>query len=273
MVNSGPSDIKQRRRLLGLLGGLTGLSAFPGSLTGATANKPRKLGLLIPPAGGTLPGEAASMYSGEIEYLIESLGLESMTPEGYDSVIDRIAPKARRLAERGAEGILLMGTSLSFYKGQAFNALLTESLVNATGLPSMTMSTAIIEGLKAVGGKNLVAATAYNDEVNSRLHAFLDEHGFEISTIRGLEIEAIGDLTSVTPAQLIDFCSEVATFAPDADSMLISCGGLPTLEILTSVESRTGIPAVSSTPHALWAGARLLGMDSRIPGFGQLLST
>jgi arylmalonate decarboxylase len=71
---------------------------------------------------------------------------------------------------------------------------------------------------------------------------------------------------------LISFCSDVASMASDADAMLVSCGGLPTLEILDPVESRTGIPAVSSTPHALWAGARLLGLDSRIPGHGKLLS-
>ena len=238
----------------------------------SATSEPRKLGLLIPPAGGTLPGEAASMYSGSIDYLIESLGLESMTPDGYEAVLDRIAPKAELLAQRGAEAVLLMGTSLSFYKGQAFNEQLTQNLISATGLPSMTMSTAIIEGLKAVGGSNLVVATAYNEEVNDRLRAFLLEHGFAVTTVRGLEIEAIGDLSTVTPEQLITFCGDVAATAPGADAMLVSCGGLPTLEILAPVEARTGIPAVSSTPHALWAGAQLLGMDSRIPGSGRLLS-
>jgi maleate cis-trans isomerase len=76
----------------------------------------------------------------------------------------------------------------------------------------------------------------------------------------------------VTPAQLIEFGSDMAALAPEADSMLVSCGGLPTLEILATLEANTGIPAVSSTPHALWAGAKLLGMDSRIPGYGRLLS-
>lgn len=261
-----------RRSLLKQLASLAAVTSFPRQLLSASAVREGKLGLLIPPANGTLPGEAATMYSGSMEYLIESLGLESMTPEGYDAVLDRIAPKAEQLAKRGAEGILLMGTSLSFYRGQAFNEQLTQSLVNATGLPSMTMSTAVIEGLRAVNGNNLVAATAYNNVVNARLQSFLEEHGFSVSVVKGLEIEAIGDLNSVTSQQLISFCSDVATMAPDADAMLVSCGGLPTLEILDPVESRTGIPAVSSTPHALWAGARLLGLDSRIPGHGRLLS-
>jgi arylmalonate decarboxylase len=252
--------------------GVMAVTLAPRSFAADAPGVRRKLGLLIPPAGGTLPGEAASMFSDELEYLIETLGLESMTPDGYEAVLDRIAPQAEKLAARGAEAILLMGTSLSFYKGQAFNARLTDSLVAATGLPAMTMSTAVIEGLKSVGGHTIVVATAYNDDVNGRLRAFLAEHEFVVQAVRGLEIEAIDGLAAVTPGHLIDFCSQVAAAAPGADAMLVSCGGLPTLEILAPLEARTGIPAVSSTPHALLAGAKMLGLDGHMPGYGQLLS-
>ena len=64
-----------RRKLLELLGLGTALSALPVASFAASAER-RKLGLLIPPTGGTLPGEAASMYSAQVEYLIDTLGLE-----------------------------------------------------------------------------------------------------------------------------------------------------------------------------------------------------
>jgi hypothetical protein len=38
-----------------------------------------------------------------------------MTPAGYESVIDKIAPGARRFAAEGANAIVLMETSLTFY--------------------------------------------------------------------------------------------------------------------------------------------------------------
>ena len=44
------------------------------------------------------------------------------------------------------------------------------------------------------------------------------------------------------------------------------------LYAVASVEERCRVPAVSSTPHALRAGVRLLGLDGRAPGFGTLLS-
>lgn len=243
-----------------------------GPMAHAAAAAP-KLGLIFPPAGRGVPEEGLAMYGDRIEYLTEALGLETMTPEGYEAVIDRIAPAARKLVERGAEAVVLMGTSLSFFKGEAYNQRLTQSLREATnGLPVTTMSTAVIQGLKAVGATRVAAPTAYNDEVNERLRAFLQEHGFEVVALKGMGVEAVEDINRVTQPMLLEFCNDVVKSAPRADAILVSCGGLRTLEILAPLESSTGLPAVSSTPHALFAGAKLVGLDARVADSGRLMA-
>ena len=256
-----------RRNLLG--------SAAVAALTlsgAARAAAPRKLGLIFPPAGRGVPEEGVAMYGGSIDFLVEGLGLATMTPEGYEAVIDRIGPTAAKLAERGAEAVVLMGTSLSFYKGEAFNQRLTEGMSKATGLPVTTMSTAVIEGLKTVRATRVAAATAYNDEVNGRLRSFLTEHGFDVLTTQGLGVERVEDINSVTQPQLVEFCTRVYRSVAGGDSLLVSCGGLRTLEILAPLEERCGVPAVSSTPHALRAGVRLLGERGTALGYGKLLA-
>ena len=95
-----------------------------------------KLGLIFPPANRGAPEEGLAMYGSRIDYVTTGLGLETMTPEGYD---------------------------------------------------------AVIEGLKTVGARRIVAPTAYNDVVNARLRAFLLEHGFEVAAIQGLGVEAVED--------------------------------------------------------------------------------
>ncbi len=212
------------------------------------------------------------MYSSRVRFLTESLGLETMTPEGYDKVLDRIPPAAERLAKSGAKAVMLMGTSLSFYKGAEFNQRLTEALKKATGLPCSTMSTGVVEGLKAVGGKRLAVPTAYNEEVNGRLRIFLKESGFEALQIKGLGVEKVEDINLVKQADLLRFCTDVAKTSKGADTVFVSCGGLVTLPILAPLELNTKLPAVSSTPHALRLGIKLLGIDSRVQGFGTLLS-
>src|SRR5262249_39608550 len=143
------------------------------------------------------------LYPHGIRFLAEGVGLERMTPEGYDKVIDKIVPAAKKLAKDGANAIALMGTSLSFYKGAAFNKQLADSITQATGLPSTTMSNGIVEGLKAVGAKRITVATAYNDVVNQRLQIFLQESGFEVLTVKGLGIERFEDSPPVTHDSLL----------------------------------------------------------------------
>ena len=239
------------------------------------ANRVPKLGMIFPPIGRGVPEEGVAMYGERVEYLAEGLGLETMTPEGYEAVIDRIGPAAQRLVARGADAVVLMGTSLSFFKGEAYNQRLTDSLREATNgkLPVATMSTAVIKGLKTMGATRVAAPTAYNDEVNSRLRSFLMEHGFEVVALRGLGVEAVEDINLVTQPMLLDFCEEVVKSAPQADAILVSCGGLRTLEILAPLEQRTGLPAVSSTPHALYAATALVGRDPYVDGYGRLIGT
>lgn len=234
------------------------------------AAEPPKLGLIFP-VDRPVPPEGLKMYPTEVQFVITHLNLETMTPEGYDKVIPAIKPEAEKLAQQGVKAIVLMGTSLTFYKGAAFNQQLTDTIKSATGLPTTTMSTAIIEGLKTVGAKRVAVATAYDDVVNGRLTAFLKENAFEVLKIKGLGIEAVAGVNAVTQPELLKFSVDVRKSAPEANAMLVSCGGLRTLEILAPLEKQTRVPAVSSTPHALWAGVRLLGLSGRVKGYGTLL--
>jgi arylmalonate decarboxylase len=229
------------------------------------------LGLLAP-VDSAVPPEAAMLYPSGVRFQAASVGLATMTPEGYDAVIDRIAPTAAELARQGAQAITLMGTSLSFYKGAAFNRELTQRVAQASGCPAVTMSTAVIEGLRSVGAKRLAVATAYDEEVNRRLQRFLHEEDFEVRAIRGLGVRKVEDIHQVTRDGLFDFCVNVYESTQDADALLVSCGGLHTLELLAPLELHCKVPVISSLPHALRAGVRLLGLSGRAEGYGTLLS-
>jgi arylmalonate decarboxylase len=248
------------------------VAAQLGAPRARAAGKVPVLGLIFPPADRGIPEEGVAMYGDTLKFVVTGLGVERMTPEGFNAVQERIPAAAKKLAAMGAQAIELTGTSLTFYQGEAYNQKLRKIVTEASGLPATTMSNGVIEGLKAVGAKKVAVATAYNDEINDRLRAFLLEHGLTPAVITGLGIEAMTDVDKVTQQDLIDFSARVRASAPDADSMLVSCGGFRTLEIIAPLEQRTGVPVISSMPHGLWAGARLVGLSGAAPGYGTLLS-
>lgn len=244
-----------RRRFLKIASASVAGAAF-GPRAGAATPV---LGLIFPPANTPVPPEARLMYPAGVEFRATGVGLERMTPEGYDQVVDRIVPAAKSMAAQGANAIAVMGTSLTFYKGAAFNKRLQDSAASATGLPAVTMSTAIIEGLKAVGGHRLTVATAYNEEVNQRLRTFLEESGFEILELKGMGIERFEDRPPVTSEELLNFSAGVSEMAPKSDALLISCGALKTLQLLAPLEQRCQVPVVSSLPTPCGPASACLG--------------
>ncbi len=247
-------------------------AALAGAASSALGRPSTPLLGLIAPVEATVPPEAATLYPSGVRFEALSVGLQTMTPEGYDRVLERIAPTAEALARAGADAIVLMGTSLSFYRGASFNRELTRRIRVASGRPAITMSTAVCDGLRAFRARRLAVATAYDADVNRRLQSFLHEEGFDVRVIRGLGVERVEDIKSVTRAGLMRFSTEVFQSADRAEALLISCGGLHTLDLLAPLEARCGVPVVSSLPHALRAGVRLLGLSGRVEGYGRLLA-
>jgi arylmalonate decarboxylase len=230
------------------------------------------LGMIFPPANYPVPPEATLLYPSGVRFLAEGVGLQKMTADEYDRVFGRILPAAEKLAKQGANAVSVMGTSLTFYKGAEYEHQLKVNVTKATGLPSTTMSTGIVEGLKAVNARKVAVATAYDEDVSNRLKVFLEESGFEVVSVKGLGIVSFGDRGPVTPDELLNFSASVYEGAPKAEALVISCGALKTLDLIVPLEKRCQAPVVSSTPHALWASVRLLGLSGQAKGYGTVLA-
>jgi arylmalonate decarboxylase len=228
------------------------------------------MGMIFPPADYPVPPEAAQLYPKGIKFLAEGLAFHGMTIDSYNEAVPRIVPAALKLKQRGATAISIMGTSLTFYKGAAFNRELIDQVHQATGLPATSMSNGIVDGLKVAGAKRVAVATAYTDEVNATLDRFLKESGFEVVIIRGLNL--IRAVDGVTQQGLFDFSAGVFAQAHQADTLLVSCGGLKTLDLLAPLEARCKVPVVSSTPHALMNAVRVAGLSPRATGYGSVLA-
>jgi arylmalonate decarboxylase len=229
------------------------------------------IGLVVPFADDRSPPEAAVMYP-EVTFIPRGTGVRSLTPEGYDAAADKIIPAAEYLAAQGVDAIMVIGTSLTFYRGPEFNEFLIAEIGKRTGLPVSTMSTAIVEGLRKVGAKRLAVGTAYSDVDNDRLRELLTYHGFEVGSLESFGITDFGGGTiRKTEEEIIDLSAKAREDAPEADGILISCGGLRTLNVAKPLEQRFGLPVVSSTPAAFWAAMQLTGQSGRLEGYGRLL--
>lgn len=237
----------------------------------AVETKRRRIGIVVPHADNRVPPEGPIMYP-DIEFVPRGVGVKALTPEGYDPAMAAIVPAAEALAAQDVEAIVVMGTSLTFYKGAEVHRRLIESMRRATGLPASTMSQAIVDGLREVGAERIAVATAYSDVVNDRLAGFLAEEGFDVGAVEGFGITEFGGPAGrKSETEILELGAGVCARTSGVEGLLVSCGGLRTLGVARPFEERHGVPVVASTPAAFRAAVRLVGETGRLPGHGRLL--
>ncbi|SFQ13191.1 arylmalonate decarboxylase [Variovorax sp. 770b2] len=230
------------------------------------------LGLIVPPAAGAVPVDGPLLYGDRIRFSARGLGLGEISTRGYTEVIDSVIGKALELKADGVSAVSLMGTSLSFFRGAAFNRQLEVEMARATGLACTTMSNAIVTGLRSLNVRRVAVATAYIDEVNVHLRRYLEQNDFEPLALEGLSISDVQEVGTVPTQVLVDLSRKVFEAQPGADGILISCGGLVTLDAVREVEALLKVPVVSSSPAGFWDLVRKAGLDARSPGHGRLFA-
>jgi arylmalonate decarboxylase len=259
-----------RRRFL-KLGGIATVCGALGRTTFGADEEPA-LGLIFPPLNYPIPPDAKLLYPTGVRFLGDGVGLPGgMTLAGYDEAIPRILPSAQALAKRGAKVISVFGSSLTFYKGAKFHDELISQVARATGLPATTQSNGLLDGLRVANARRVAVAAAYTDVVTGRLKIFLEEHGFEVTSAKGLGFETIPE-GAATHDILFKLGADAYAGSKKADALVVSCGALRTLDLIVPLEEHIKVPVVSSTPHGLMNGVRLLGVSPKAKGYGMVLS-
>jgi arylmalonate decarboxylase len=230
------------------------------------------LGLIFPPENYPIPPDAKLLYPNGVDFIGNGVGLPGgMTVEGYEEAIPRVLPRAVELAKRDANVISVFGSSLTFYKGAKFHDDLIQQVAKATGRRATTQSNGLLDGLRTANARRIAVATAYTDIVTDRLKIFLQEYGFEVTFAKGLGYERIPE-GAATHAILFKLSTDVYSASKKADALVVSCGALRTLDLIVPVEEVIKVPVVSSTPHGLWHGVKLLGINAAVEGYGMLMA-
>jgi arylmalonate decarboxylase len=207
-----------------------------------------------------------------VDFIGNGVGLPGgMTVQGYEEAVPRILPRAMDLARQGANVISVFGSSITFYKGAKFHDDLIKQVEKATGRKATTQSNGLLDGLRTANAKRVAVATAYTDEVTERLKIFLQEYGFEVTAAKGLGFTRIPE-GAATRDILLKLSTDTYADSRKADAVVISCGALKTIDVIVPVEEATRVPAISSTPHGLWHGVKLLGVPAKVQGFGMVMA-
>ncbi len=223
----------------------------------------------MPPADGAVPPEALELYGDRFSFVAAGVGVGALRHDNYVDALTRLPAAVDALVARGARAIGIMGTSLTFALGRGFDDTVARDITARTGLPATTMASSIVAALRAVGARRVALATAYDEAVTQRLSAFLTDHGFVVTGAAQLGIVVASEVRGVTTADIVAL-GRRAVEAERPDALVISCGGLRTIDATLELESELDLPVVSSSVAGPWGAVRLLGDDGAAVRAGRL---
>jgi len=190
------------------------------------------------------------------------------------------AVTAAQELKTAAVDILVFGcTAGSFLEGLGHDKEIIKALEEATSIPAVTTSTAVLEALEMCGIKRVSVATPYTDDINTKLRSFLEDNGFTVVQLKGLglmerkkrypisdiEISGIGIQEPYVSYKLVRKIAD-----DDADGFFISCTNFRAVDIIQMLEDDLGKPVISSNQASFAISLKRLGIKTNVKGFGSL---
>lgn len=177
------------------------------------------------------------------------------------------AAAARILPDDGLDVICLACTSGTVAVGE--DAAHSELARGAPGARPTTLAGAVRKALAAMGARRIVLGSPYVAELNANVMTYLEEAGLEVLEAHGMGLGHDTEMVRVAPGYLVDFARAIDR--TEADTVLLSCGALRSLEVVERIEQTLGKPVICSNQAMLWDCLRLAGVNDALPGLGRLL--
>lgn len=230
-----------------------------------------KIGLILPstntvnePEFWRLAPEGVTIHTDRV------LLLGNATQESYDKMAEALAQAAERLATAEVDIVVYGCTSGSIVCPMPD---LLDSMSAQTKTPACATAGAVIAALNALGVKKVAVGTPYVDFVNESEKQFLEDYGFDCTSLHGLRLgetqEERRGIGRVPPQQVYRLARMIDR--PDAEAIFLSCTNLATLDVIEQIEQDLGKPVVTSNQACFWASLRLMGLPDVIEGHGRLL--
>jgi len=242
-----------------------------------------RVGLIVPSSNTTMETEIPAMLRARESMSAERFTFHSsrmrmmeVTPEqlaAMDRDSDRCALElsdARMDVMAYACLVAIMSMGLGYHRISQ-QRLHGVTAANGGAAPVTSSAGALVQGLQAMGAKKVSIIAPYMKPLTQLVINYLENEGIEVIDSVSLEIHdnlAVGARDPKAPAELWKQLN-----VHGADVIVASaCVQMPSLASVSLIEEASGLPVVSSAVCTTWSILKQLGLDSRVPGAGALLS-
>lgn len=230
-----------------------------------------RIGLILPACNAVTEPEFYKMSPEGIMAFATRIPLNGhINPEHLESMADYAENAAQSLRECQPDVMVYGCTSGSFLKGKEWEDQLKDRLEKVAGCPVLMTADNCLKALNVIGKRNVTIVTSYIDSVNKAASKYYSAAGYNVVSIKGLEIEDASRIGLIEPSAIYKLGKSAITAKTEV--LFISCTGIRTIEIVEQLQNDIGIPVFSSNIACFWAALREHNLKDTINGFGDLFN-
>ena len=198
-------------------------------------------------------------------------GIRAGNEQEFQEALSVAEKKVARLVELGADVVMIMGAPPAMVRGHGADRQIAEQLTKKYGIPVSVATIAQVDAFRALGMKKLVGITYFQDEFNRKFAKFLEDDGFQVRAMKGIEVP-FKDAGKISPEAIYGFAKKVFIEHGPVDGIYMLGAGWHNLPVIEMLEKDLKTTVVSSIPAQVWATKKILQLSEPVTGYGRLLA-
>jgi maleate isomerase len=243
-----------------------------------------RLGLIVPSSNVTMETEIpALLHAREREapeerftFHSSRMRMKRVTPEELRAMNAQVGRCAAELADARCDVVATACLVALMAQGPGFHCTAEDQISDVlreegAPVPVVSSAGALIDGVRALDARRVAMVTPYEPELTTLVAEYIEASGIEVHDALSLEVADNLEVAALDPAGLLEHWRRLDLTGCDA-LILSACVQMPSLAAIDPVERACGLPVLSAATSTAFAMLNALGLETRVPAAGRLLS-
>jgi maleate isomerase len=212
----------------------------------------------------------------QITFHSSRMRMRNVTPEELRAMNEQTARAAAELADARCDVIATACLVALMAQGPGYHCTAEDQIRDVLReqdalVPVVSSAGALLDGLRSLGATKIAMVTPYEKPLTKLVASYIEAGGVEVHDALSLGVSDNQAVAALDPLDLQEHWRRLDLSGCDA-LVLSACVQMPSLASIDPVERESGLPVLSAATATTFAMLGALGLSTRIPRAGRLLS-
>jgi maleate isomerase len=247
-----------------------------------SATEPIRVGMIVPSSNVTMERELPAMLRAREAVAPERFSvhssrvrMRSVTPTELAAMNQQAERAAAELGDAAPHAVVYACLVAVMAEGPGAHRHTERQLTDAGTAagrrsPVVSSAGALVETLRHMDARRVALVAPYLPQLTAQVCAYLGAEGVDVVDPVSLSVADNAAVGTLPQEELLARCERLPR---EVDAVVLSaCVQMPSLRVIDAAERRLGLPVISAATATLFQLLRRLGLGTRVPGAGRLLS-